>query len=152
MSRDERWPVMPPLPLQCPQSNEAHSRISNLRQQEHRPFRTDQRLPHAPAAARRSIPTRKPHKLCLDCWRSTRRRRPLHQAATDHTNIGAVETASHVTQVSAIDLDHQIITKKDLQKGVSGHSKINFPYLPYDRTADSETSSRLMALPIQGHN
>ena len=71
----------------------------------------------------------KPHKLCLECWRSSRRRRP-NGHSKDNSNasdrdVGAVES-SHIQQISAIELDHQILNKRDIQRPVNGHPTVAF--------------------------
>ena len=73
-------------------------------------------------------PVKENHKLCQDCWRSSKRRRPASQATGNdkHSEIGAVDHTAYVSQVSAIELQQCIITNKDLRKGFSNHPRVNF--------------------------
>ena len=73
-------------------------------------------------------PANEKHKLCLECWRASRRRRSAAAPPPSndkHQDIASVESA-FVSQISAVELDHSIISNKNLKKGFSAHPRVGF--------------------------
>ena len=84
----------------------------------------------------------KPHKLCLDCWRS-KRRRSVHsrEKSAEMNALDSMSTSDHVSQVSAVTMRSKIFTKGEWRRAkVSKHPTVEFELrLPPGKRAGTAT-------------